>query len=116
MTGPEWIFDMPTLNKETSEKIIEESNRLLAEGHKVYAKEISKDEALKISNISRTEPGRALIKTLDVVRVVTIEDFDEQADGGTHVANTKEVGRIKLTKFENKGSHSKRIEFVVENL
>lgn len=107
-------FDLPTLNKELAEKIVEEANAVIAEGHDVVAKEISRDEALKVPALSRTEPGRELMQKLDRVRVIEIKGFDEQADGGTHVANTKEVGRIKLAAFDNKGAHRKRIEIVLE--
>ena len=106
-------WDMPMLNKELAEKIIATSNKVAAEGHRVFAKNLSREEALKIPNLSRTEPGRALIQRLEEVRVVDIDGFNMQADGGTHVANTNEVGTIKLSKFENKGSHNKRIEFVL---
>jgi len=41
--------------------------------------------------------------------------LDMQSDGGTHVKNTNEIGTIKLSKFENKGKHSKRIEIVLED-
>jgi len=44
------------------------------------------------------------------VRVVDIVGLDLQADGGTHVNHTKEVGAIKITKTENKGKINKRLE------
>jgi Ser-tRNA(Ala) deacylase AlaX len=44
---------------------------------------------------------------------VEIVGFDAQADGGTHVANTREVGVISLSKVENKGRMNRRIEVVV---
>jgi misacylated tRNA(Ala) deacylase len=48
------------------------------------------------------------------VRTVEIEGLDLQADGGTHVANTSEVGRIRVTDYKSKGKSNKRIEVVVE--
>ncbi|MEM4256546.1 MAG: alanyl-tRNA editing protein, partial [Thermoplasmata archaeon] len=45
----------------------------------------------------------------DTLRIVEIKDFDLQADGGTHVKNTNEVGTIKIQKYENKGKMNKRI-------
>ena len=48
------------------------------------------------------------------VRTVEIVGLDLQADGGTHVANTREVGRVRITKTENKGRINKRLEIVVE--
>ncbi|MND09053.1 alanyl-tRNA synthetase [compost metagenome] len=49
------------------------------------------------------------------IRVINIEGIDQQADGGTHVANTTEVGRVRITRKENKGKINKRIEIVVES-
>ena len=68
-------------------------------------------EAKKIDGIARTAPGVELLEKLDIVRIIDIEGFDFQLDGGTHVANTNELGDISLIKFENKGSHNKRVEF-----
>ena len=47
------------------------------------------------------------------MRVVEIEGIDAQADGGTHVANTEEVGRIEITNHKSKGRQNKRVEFVL---
>ena len=49
-----------------------------------------------------------------VVRVVGIDGLDLQADGGTHVANTSEVGRIRVTGYESKGRINKRIRIALE--
>ncbi|MCL4395335.1 MAG: alanyl-tRNA editing protein, partial [Chloroflexi bacterium] len=48
------------------------------------------------------------------VRVVEIVGLDLQADGGTHVANTREVGRIKVVGHESKGKINKRLRIAVE--
>jgi misacylated tRNA(Ala) deacylase len=47
------------------------------------------------------------------IRVVDIVGLDKQADGGTHVATTAEVGRIKVVKTESKGKGNKRIRIEV---
>ncbi|PYB69101.1 alanyl-tRNA editing protein [Thermoplasma sp. Kam2015] len=104
-------MNIENFTKEFVDQIIEEANEFIAEGHRVYAENISREEALKRPNLARTEPGRKLIESLPVVRIIVIEGLDEQSDGGTHVANTKEVGRIILRKIENKGRKNKRIEF-----
>ena len=106
-------LDLPILNKELAEKIIEEANAVIAEGHNVYSRFITQQEALANPALAKTEPGRELIKRLDVVRVVEIENLDIQMDGGTHVSNTKEIGRMRLSGFDNKGSHRKRVEMVL---
>jgi misacylated tRNA(Ala) deacylase len=48
------------------------------------------------------------------VRVVDIVGLDKQADGGTHVRSTAEVGRVRVVKTESKGKGNKRIRIVVE--
>lgn len=80
---------------------------------------ISRDLPLTAATISeeeyRLQPG--LIRTLNVrppivdgrVRIVEIAGFDAQACGGTHVHSTGEIGRVRLTKFENKGKDNKRL-------
>ncbi|MDQ3926980.1 MAG: alanyl-tRNA editing protein, partial [Actinomycetota bacterium] len=47
------------------------------------------------------------------VRIVEIEGIDAQADGGTHVANTREVGTLEITNHKSKGRQNKRVEFVL---
>lgn len=106
-------FDMPQLTRELAEQIINESQKIIDKHLNVTAKVISKEDALKIPNLARTEPGRKLLESLPVIRVVDIEGFDVQMDGGTHVKNTSEIGKLLLTNFENKGTHRKRIEITV---
>ena len=82
-------FDMPQLNKELAENIVKEAQEIVDKNLNVTARVISREDALKIPNLARTEPGRKLIEALPMVRVVDIEGFDVQMDGGTHVKNTK---------------------------
>jgi misacylated tRNA(Ala) deacylase len=49
------------------------------------------------------------------VRVVEIKGLDLQADGGTHVANSKEVGRIHVVKHESKGKINKRLRIALDD-
>jgi len=51
---------------------------------------------------------------VEVVRLIDIEGFDVQADGGTHVANTAEVGVARLERIENKGARNKRLYLVLD--
>ena len=53
-------------------------------------------------------------ENLSEIRVINIEGIDQQADGGTHVANTREVGRVRIVGSENKGKGNKRLEIVLE--
>ena len=106
-------FDVPGLDKAKAQEIIGDSQKIVDGGHKVTAKILTKEEAASIQNIARTAPGEELLNKLDSVRIIDIEGFDFQLDGGTHVAQSKEVGSISITKYENKGSHNKRIEIVL---
>ena len=104
-------FDIPGFTKEMLSSIISDAQITIDEGHRVVPKEMTREEAKKIDGIARTAPGAELLEKLDTVRIIDIEGFDFQLDGGTHVANTNELGKISLAKFENKGSHNKRVEF-----
>ncbi len=107
-------FDMPTLNKELCQKIIDDSNKETEIGRAVVSRNLTKADALAIPNLARTVPGRELISKLDVIRVVEILGLDMQADGGLHVSNTNEIGKICLNGFKNNGAHSKRMEIRLE--
>jgi misacylated tRNA(Ala) deacylase len=106
-------IDYPGLNKNMIPQIEYMINSEIKNGRDVVIKFLSKKEAESIPDLARTKPGQELLKKLEIVRVVEIVGLDVQMDGGTHVKNIKEIGSIKITNFENKGSHNKRIEFVL---
>jgi len=86
--------------------------------------EIAKDRSIEVSFLSREEAlaDEDLIRTktnlvpehVREVRVVDIVGLDKQADGGTHVRSTAEVGRVRVVKTESKGKGNKRIRIVIE--
>ena len=88
------------------------ANEALAEGRPVKVYQLPREEALKTPDLIRTQvnlvPER--VKTL---RIVEIEGIDTQADGGTHVANTREAGEMEITGHKSKGRQNKRVEFVL---
>ncbi len=106
-------FDFPEFSREIADKIIGEANVVIAENHTVKIRELSQAEALAVPGLARTGPGRELLKKLDTIRVIEIEGVDAQADGGTHVRETAEVGTISLSGIESKGRHNKRLNFVL---
>ncbi len=55
-----------------------------------------------------------LPKDIPILRIVAIGEFDIQADGGTHVANTHEIGKFKIVDFKNKGAENRRIYWELE--
>jgi misacylated tRNA(Ala) deacylase len=84
-------------------------------------REIATDRAVEVSARSRDEIAdmAELIRTrvnmvpddVDQIRVVDIVGLDAQADGGTHVASTSQIGGFRVTKVENKGKGNKRVRF-----
>jgi misacylated tRNA(Ala) deacylase len=70
------------------------------------------NEALANPDLIRTQVN-LVPERVRRIRIVEIQGLDTQADGGTHVANTREVGRMEITGHKSKGRQNKRIEFVL---
>ncbi len=88
------------------------TNEALSEERPVKVYELAREEALKNPDLIRTQVN-LVPERVQVIRIVEIEGIDTQADGGTHVANTREVGRMEITGHKSKGRQNKRIEFVL---
>jgi misacylated tRNA(Ala) deacylase len=88
------------------------ANEALAEERPVNVYELPREEALANPDLIRTQVN-LVPERVKTVRIVEIEGLDTQADGGTHVANTREVGRIEMTNHKSKGRQNKRVEFVL---
>jgi misacylated tRNA(Ala) deacylase len=88
------------------------TNEALAWERPVKVYELPREEALKNPDLIRTQVN-LVPERVGVIRIVEIEGIDTQADGGTHVANTREVGEMEITGHKSKGRQNKRIEFVL---
>ena len=95
------------IDRELVEGIIEESNKVIEKDLKVRWYFITKEEFKERKELMRVAPH--LYEKYDRIRVVEIENFDIQADGGTHVKSLKEIGKIELEKYQSKGKRNKRI-------
>jgi len=102
-------FNLPEVPEGFKERVVE-----------ACAVEVAADRAIEVSNLPRDEAFSThpdLIRTatnllppeLEVVRIVDIVGLDTQADGGTHVASTSQIGRIEVVKVENKGKGFRRL-------
>jgi misacylated tRNA(Ala) deacylase len=90
----------------------------------LVAAEIAADRPIEVSFLPRSEAvlDEALIRTkvslvpesVREIRVVDIVGLDKQADGGTHVRSTAEIGTVRVVKTESKGKGNKRVRIVVE--
>ena len=88
------------------------TNEALAEERPVKVYELPREEALENPDLIRTQVN-LVPERVRLIRIVEIEGLDTQADGGTHVANTREVGEVEITGHKSKGRQNKRIEFVL---
>ena len=79
----------------------------------IAAYELPRDEAFAIPDIIRTATN-LLPPTIEIVRIVDIRGLDVQADGGTHVASTRQIGPLRVVKIENKGKGFRRIRLALE--
>ena len=75
---------------------------------------LSREEAFKIPDLIRMKINK-LPDSISEVRIVDISGLDLQADGGTHVYNTREVGKIRVIGHESKGRINKRLRIAVED-
>jgi misacylated tRNA(Ala) deacylase len=79
----------------------------------IRAYTLPRDEALAIPDVIRTATN-LLPPEIEIVRIVDIDGLDVQADGGTHVASTRQVGNMRVVKIENKGKGFRRIRIALE--
>jgi misacylated tRNA(Ala) deacylase len=107
-------FEFERMSGELVGSIESTVNDELAKSHEVRIRVLPRDEAFAIPDLIRTKVN-LLPDTIQEIRVVEIVGLDLQADGGTHVANTSEVGRVRVTGYESKGRINKRIRIALED-
>lgn len=101
-------FEFETMQKELVQEIEAAVNLEMSKGHPVRVDILPRDEAFKIPDLIRTKIN-LLPEGIEKVRVVEIVGLDLQADGGTHVKDTREVGPIRVVDYKSKGKINKRI-------
>ncbi len=102
-------FELEDLDPERVAHIEELANKAIASNLPVSWRSLPRDEAFQIPDLIRTKIN-LLPESITEVRVVEIEGLDLQADGGTHVHNTSEVGGIRVIGTRSKGRINKRLE------
>ncbi len=107
-------FAMDDLSKERIAFIEEKINEAVKADYPIRVYTLPRERAFTIPDLIRTKIN-LLPPEIEEVRIVEIVGLDLQADGGTHVHHTKEVGGIKITKTENKGKINKRLEIRLED-
>lgn len=101
-------FEFERLQKELVGEIEAKINAEVAAARDVRVKILPREEAFQIPDLIRTKIN-LLPEGIAEVRTVEIIGLDLQADGGTHVANTREVGSLRITDYKSKGGINKRI-------
>ncbi len=101
-------FEFETMRKELVHEIEQKINLEVAASRPVKVTMLSRELAFQLPDLIRTKIN-LLPPFIQDVRVVEIEGLDLQADGGTHVANTDEVGHIDIVDYKSKGAINKRL-------
>ena len=104
-------FSMENFDREKFENIIQKANQELSKDISLKVYTLPREEAMKLPGIVKL--ANALPPSLTHLRIVEIPGIDIQADGGTHVKNLHEVGKIEIIKLENKGKDNRRVYFTL---
>jgi misacylated tRNA(Ala) deacylase len=106
-------FEFATMRGELVREIEQAVNTEVAKAHDIRVKILPREEAFQIPDLIRTKIN-LLPEGIPQVRTVEIVGLDLQADGGTHVRNTNEVGRVRVVDYKSKGAINKRIYIEIE--
>jgi misacylated tRNA(Ala) deacylase len=105
-------FELDAMSTELGQLAERRINEEIARARDVLVAFVDRSEADADPALIRTK-ANLIPATIDPLRVIDIVGLDKQADGGTHVRSTAEVGRVAVTKTESKGRANKRIRIAV---
>ena len=105
-------FDLPGWDPDDRSAIEDEVNLQMARALPIEISFLPREEADRDPSLIRTK-ANLLPPTITTLRIVDIVGLDRQADGGTHVADTTEVGGMSITKVESKGKGFRRIRIAL---
>jgi misacylated tRNA(Ala) deacylase len=106
-------FEFETMRGELVREIEQAVNNEVQKAHEIRVNILPREEAFQIPDLIRTKIN-LLPEGISHVRTVEIVGLDLQADGGTHVHNTSEVGHIRVADYKSKGAINKRIYIEIE--
>ena len=107
-------FEFENFSAEFAGELEAKVNAEVAANRDISVHHLSREEADKIPDLIRTKIN-LLPPNIQEIRTIDIHGLDLQADGGTHVASTREVGVIKVVGHESKGRINKRIRIALED-
>ena len=105
-------FNLESVPPGFKEAVEDACNAELRLDRRIVVRELPREEAFQIPDIIRTATN-LIPEDVKEVRIVDIVGLDQQADGGTHVASTSQVGRISVVKVENKGKGFRRLRIAI---
>ena len=106
-------FEFENFSAEFVDELEVKVNAEVAENRDIHVNNLTRAEADQVPDLIRTKIN-LLPPNIQEIRTIDIHGLDLQADGGTHVANTREVGVIKIVGHESKGRINKRIRIALE--
>jgi len=106
-------FEFAAMSRELVTEIEEKCNAEIAAARPVREQTLPREEAFQIPDLIRTKIN-LLPEGISEIRTIELVGLDLQADGGTHVHNTSEVGRMRVTDYKSKGAINKRIYIELE--
>lgn len=101
-------FNLPEVPPDFKSRLEELVNAEVEADRRIDVRVLSRDEALALPDIIRTQ-SNLIPADEQEIRIVDIVGLDQQADGGTHVASTRQIGRISVVKVESKGKANRRV-------
>ena len=105
-------FDIEQFTKDKVKFIEEKCNEAIQRNYPIKVDFLPRDKADQDPDLIRTKVS-LIPKEVQTVRTIDIVGLDKQADGGTHVKSTKEVGTMTITKVDNRGKGRKRLYFTL---
>ena len=105
-------FDLESFDRSKMSYYIDKVNEAVARELEVRTFFMKREEALATPGFVKL--ANAMPPSLDVLRIVEIGDVDTQADGGVHVRNTREIGKVQGLRADNKGKSNRRLYFTVQ--
>jgi misacylated tRNA(Ala) deacylase len=107
-------FNLPEIPPDFKVRLEEAVNAEVLADRRIEVRVLPREEALALPDIIRTQ-ANLIPPDEQEIRIVDIVGLDQQADGGTHVASTRQIGRISVVKVESKGKANRRVRIRISD-
>jgi len=105
-------FSLEEFDREKIDEYMKIANMIIQNGAEVKSSYMDREEALKIPDMVKL--ANKMPPNVKKLRILEIVGVDTQADGGAHVKNITEIGKINLVKVDNKGKSNRRLYYMIE--